>query len=565
MTIALHRVFDTKTDKIIWDVGHQSYTHKIITGRKDEFENLRCLGGISGFPRFDESVHDCFNTGHASTSISAALGLATARDLEGKKHSVIAVIGDGALTGGLAYEGMNNAGRIKSNFIVVLNDNEMSISKNVGALSKYLNRLRSDPNYFKAKKDIDAFLNKIPKYGGAIANKLQRAKDGVRYLLMQSSMFEVLGFAYYGPIDGHDIPQMVDFFNRAKKVEGPVLLHIYTKKGKGYSFAEDEPCAFHGIGSFDICTGRQNGEHAHISTAKVFGKKLVDIAKKNKKVVAITAAMPDGTGLSDFAEKYKNRFFDVGIAEQHSVTFAAGLAKEHFVPVVAVYSTFLQRSYDQILHDVALQKLHVVFAIDRSGIVGEDGETHHGIYDISYLSHIPNLSILAPSSPKQLEQMLDYAINEHTYPIAIRYNKAIKDVEHCIKPFEFAKAQVVKTGKDITVVAVGNMLSTAVEAVALSGVDAEVIDLGTIKPLDIKTIRRSANKTGKIIVIEDNVIIGGAGSQIEIALSKPVIKLGYDDNPLPHGQQHQLYKKYKLDAKSVARLILKESGIEKTS
>ncbi|MCK9478511.1 MAG: 1-deoxy-D-xylulose-5-phosphate synthase [Firmicutes bacterium] len=566
LTIALHRVFNTQKDRIVWDVGHQSYTHKILTGRKKEFNNLRGLGGISGFPRFEESIHDCFNTGHASTSISAALGLAKARDLQGKKHSVIAVIGDGALTGGLAYEGMNNAGRSKTNFIVVLNDNEMSISKNVGAMSKYLNKIRSDPHYFKAKKDIDALLSKIPKIGDIITRKLQKTKDSIRYLLMEGSMFEELGFAYYGLIDGHDIAQMTNVFNRAKRVEGAVLLHVYTKKGKGYSYAEDEPCAFHGIGSFDVGTGVQNGNSKNfISSSNVFGKKLMEIAEKNERVVAITAAMPDGTGLADFAKRFNRRFFDVGIAEQHSVTFAAGLAKENLSPVVAVYSTFLQRAYDQILHDVALQNLHVVFAIDRSGIVGEDGATHHGIYDISYLSHIPNLSILAPSSPAQLEQMLDYAINEHKMPIAIRYNKIMSDACCDRQPFEYNKAQVIRAGRDITVVSVGCMLGRALEGVKLSGVDAEVIDLGTIKPVDTETILCSINKTGKIIVIEDNAKIGGAGCQIEDAIQRRVKKMGYDDFPIPHGTQSELYKLCRLDEKAIAEVILKERGFEKTT
>lgn len=558
LTIALHRVFDTEKDRIVWDVGHQSYTHKILTGRKNEFAKLRNFGGISGFPKCDESMHDCFNTGHSSTSVSAALGIAKARDLQGKKNSVIAVIGDGALTGGLAFEGLNNAGRLKSNFIVILNDNEMSISKNVGGLSRYLNKIRLDPHYFKVKKDIDAILNRIPKVGGAIAQTVQRTKDGIRYLLVESSIFEALGFTYFGPIDGHNISHLTEVLQRARKVEGAVLLHVYTKKGKGYSFAEDEPHTFHGIGKFDVNTGKQNGNRSkYVCSSDVFGEKLISIAEKNDTVVAITAAMPDGTGLSEFAKKFQNRFFDVGIAEQHAVTFGAGLAKEGITPVVAVYSTFLQRAYDQIFHDVALQNLHVVFALDRSGIVGEDGETHHGIYDLSYLSHIPNISVLAPSCPEQLRQMLDYAINIHKKPIAIRYHKFMTETDYNM-PFEYGKANIVKEGKDITVVSVGSMLETSLYASKLSGFDVEIIDLSSVKPLDVETLVKSINKTGKMIVLEDNAVIGGAGCQIECAISKPIIKLGYKDEPIPHGSFDELYRMCGVDAESVAKTIKRE-------
>ncbi|OQB15948.1 MAG: 1-deoxy-D-xylulose-5-phosphate synthase [Firmicutes bacterium ADurb.Bin193] len=558
LTIALHRVFDTNRDKIVWDVGHQTYTHKILTGRKDEFAKLRSFGGISGFPKCCESSHDCFNTGHSSTSVSAALGIARARDLRGEKFSVVAVIGDGALTGGLAYEGLNNAGRMRTNFIVVLNDNEMSISKNVGGISKYLNKLRSAPSYFKAKKQIDTFLNKIPKVGGPIARQLQKAKDSIRYLLIESSIFEDLGFTYLGPIDGHNIDQMSQVLERAKGIEGPVLIHVYTKKGKGYSFAEDKPNIYHGIGSFDVDTGKQNGgSKSYIQSSKVFGERLVELAHKNKNIVAITAAMPDGTGLNLFASEFPERFYDVGIAEAHAVTFGAGLAAEGLTPVVAVYSTFLQRAYDQIFHDVGLQNLHVVFALDRSGIVGEDGETHHGIYDLSYLSHIPNISILAPSSPDMLRQMLDYAINTHNGPIAIRYNKIMAQDEEAY-PFEFVRARIIKEGKDITLVSVGNMLETAKKAAEASGRDVEIIDLGTVKPLDIETLKNSISKTGAMIVLEDNVEIGGAGCQIECAIGMPVRRLGYADCPIPHGSYRELYKKCGVDVQSVAEIIKRE-------
>ncbi|GHV44184.1 1-deoxy-D-xylulose-5-phosphate synthase 1 [Clostridia bacterium] len=559
LTLALHRVFDTSRDKIVWDVGHQIYTHKIITGRKDAFDRLRGFGGISGFPKCAESAHDCFNTGHSSTSISAALGIAAARDLQGKKHAVVAVIGDGALSGGLAYEGLNNAGRLKSNFIVVLNDNEMSISQNVGSMSRYLNKIRTDPAYFKAKKEVEALLTKIPRVGGAISQTLQKAKDSIRYLLVHGTLFEELGFRYFGPIDGHDIPQMIEVLSRAKSVDAPVLLHIYTKKGKGYSFAEEEPHAFHGIGSFDVATGRQRcGAGDRIPSSAVVGEALCEMAKINKKITAITAAMPDGTGLSAFSRLYPNRFFDVGIAEQHAVTFAAGLASAGMVPVAAVYSTFLQRGYDQISHDVALQNLHVVFCVDRSGVVGEDGETHHGIYDLSYLSHIPGMAILAPAGPRCLREMLDYAVNAHTGPIAIRYHKSMPVCDDA-PPFAFGKAEVLQRGDAVTLVSVGNMLETALCAAKMSGADVEVIDLRTVLPLDTATLTESLNKTGKMIVLEDNAVNGGAGTLVETALGRAVTKLGHTAAP-PHGGFGQLYKLCGLDAETVAEVIKRETA-----
>jgi len=560
LTIALHKVFSVPKDTVIWDVGHQSYVHKILTGRRDEFKNLRTFGGISGFPQTNESEYDCFNTGHSSTSISAALGFAYARDFKNEKSSVVAVIGDGSISGGLAYEGINNAGRIKTNFIVVLNDNEMSISKNVGSMSKYLNKLRTDPLYGKAKKEFENILRKIPKIGSPMAGSIQAMKDSVRKLVLSSNIFEELGFTCIGPIDGHDITQMIEVFERAKKIQGPVLLHIYTKKGKGYYHAENSPIRFHGIGKFDVLTGEQRHKSNKVSMSKAFSNKLIEIARENKKVMAITAAMPDGTGLCEFSNTFKNRFFDVGIAEQHAVTFAAGLAKAGNVPVVAIYSTFLQRAYDQILHDVALQNLHVVFAIDRSGIVGEDGETHQGIYDLSYLFHIPNISILAPSSTACLSLMLDYAINKHNYPIAIRYPKEICEIERNAE-FEFGKANIVQQGADITLVSVGNMLSIAVEAAKASSKSVEIIDLLTVKPLDSETLIKSANKTKKVIVLEDNAEIGGVGSMIQNLLNISVIKLGYNDSPVPHGDLESLYKLKGIDADSVAKIINEECGI----
>ena len=564
LTIALHRVFDTKKDRIVWDVGHQCYTHKILTGRKDGFAQLRRFGGMSGFPKSEESEHDCFNTGHSSTSISAALGLAAARDLRGERHSVVAVIGDGSLTGGLAYEGLNNAGRISSNLIVILNDNEMSISRNVGGMSAYLNKMRSNPSYFKAKKEIGEFLHKIPKVGSSIAVKLQKTKDGIRHILVNNSIFEELGFTYFGPLDGHDLEGLTEVLTMAKRIEGPVLLHIFTKKGKGCDYAEKSPEKYHGIGSFDASTGigiQNKSSVKRLSSSAVFGAKLVELASVNKSVTAITAAMPDGTGLTGFAKTFPSRFFDVGIAEQHAVTFAAGLAKAGMIPVVAVYSTFMQRAYDQIFHDAALQNLHVVFALDRSGIVGEDGETHHGIYDISYMSHIPNVSVLAPSSPAMIEQMLEYAVTVHNAPISMRYGKFLSAAQDEEPPFEFGKAAIVREGRGITLVAVGGMLDTAKKAAELSGAEVEIIDLRCIKPLDIQTLSASIGKTGKMIVLEDNVVEGGAGSLIESTLERSIIKLGHGGSPVPHGSFDELYKKCGLDVQSVCEVIKRECGI----
>ncbi len=401
-------------------------------------------------------------------------------------------------------------------------------------------------------------MNKIPKFGSTLAHHLQKTKDSLRYLLVESSIFEELGFTYFGPIDGHNITEMTEVLSHAKMLKGPVLIHVITKKGKGYAFAEDKPHKFHGIGAFDVSTGLQNGHRTHYaSSSTFFGKKLVEIAKSNPSVVAITAAMPDGTGLTDFSAEFKNRFFDVGIAEQHAVTFAAGLAKEGMTPVVAIYSTFLQRAYDQIFHDVALQKLHVVFSIDRSGIVGEDGETHHGIYDLSYLSHIPGICILAPSDGVQLCEMLDYAVNRHSGPIAIRYHKFMTD-RLTDSSFEFGRADVVRKGSDISVVAVGNMRENALAAAELSEKSVEVIDLRTVKPFDVDTLAKSIEKTGKMIVLEDNVKIGGAGSQIEAALGRAVIKLGYSDSPILHGSFEELYRQCGVDADSVAQIIKRE-------
>ena len=555
LTIALHKVFNSPKDKIVWDVGHQAYVHKILTGRKDKFNTLRQSGGLSGFPRGNESEHDVFDAGHASNSISAALGYACARDLKGKNNNVIAVIGDGALSGGLAFEGINNASRLKTNFIVILNDNEMSISKNVGGLSKYLNRLRTNPRYMKTKKDVSSTLNRIPFIGKPIYRLISGIKSAFRYMLTKSPthIYEELGFKSIGPVDGHNIKDLCDALKRAKNIKGPVIVHTYTQKGKGYQFAEKNPSKFHGIGKFDPKDGECTKKASvSISPSKVFGNKIIDMAKSNENIVAITAAMPDGTGLSEFAKLYPDRFYDVGIAEGHAVTFAGGLAKGGIIPVVAIYSTFLQRAYDNIYHDLILQNVHAVIAIDRAGLVGEDGETHHGMFDLSYLNVLPNISILAPSSSSQLEEMLEYSVNKHNGVIALRYPKIFyKDIktEH---PFEFGKAVIEKIGTDITVVAEGNMLEQVLEAAENSKYSVEVIDVRTIKPIDAKTLITSYEKTGKIITVEDNTICGGLGSIVESVIGTSVTKIGYNDCIVTHGDLKTLYKENKVDAQSIA-------------
>ncbi|TYQ13378.1 UNVERIFIED_CONTAM: 1-deoxy-D-xylulose-5-phosphate synthase [Acetivibrio alkalicellulosi] len=565
LTLALHRVFNTPEDKIIWDVGHQSYVHKIITGRKNMFDNMRKLGGLSGFPKVNESDHDCFNTGHSSTSISAALGIAKARDIKKEKHSVIAVIGDGALTGGMAFEALNDAGRSPNNLIVILNDNKMSISENVGGLSHYLNKIRTEPFYYKVKEDIDIILNKIPAIGKSAVKALDRVKGSIKYMIMPGIIFEELGFKYIGPIDGHDMSELETVLTRAKKLKGPVLVHVYTQKGKGYTHAEEKPHLFHGISPFEI----ESGEvivNSGPGYSEIFGRELLKIAKKDKRVVAITAAMPQGTGLDKFSQKYPERFFDVGIAEQHAVTFAAGLAQNDMVPVVAIYSSFLQRAYDQILHDVALQKLHVVFAIDRAGIVGEDGETHQGIYDISYLRHIPNLAIMAPCDYNEFKKMLEYAVIEHDGPIAVRYPRGKgQDKIFNTPDIKLGQSILLREGSDITIVAVGNKVETALQvADALEKIDlsAEVIYSRFIKPIDPKIILNSAVKTRRLITIEDNVIQGGFGSKVLEMINQKGINIktrifGYPDELIFHGSNNELKEIFRLDPQSIFHDVLK--------
>lgn len=567
LTLAIHCVYDMPVDKVVWDVGHQTYVHKILTGRKEGFDTLRKYGGLSGFPKRCESEYDIFETGHSSTSISAALGISRARDIKNEKYSVVAVIGDGALTGGMAFEALNDAGDCNTNITVILNDNQMSISKNVGGMSSYLSKVRTEPVYYKFKENVENILKKIPGIGKNIAKITERLKDSFKYFLVPGMLFEELGFTYLGPIDGHDIQKLKEVLERSKNVKGPVLIHIITKKGKGYELAEEKPERFHSIGVFDIETGELLGKR-NTTYSDVFGNALIELAEENKNIVAITAAMPEGTGLSNFAKLFPQRFFDVGIAEQHAVTLAAGLAANGMKPVFAIYSTFLQRAYDQVLHDVCMQNLPVVLAIDRGGIVGEDGETHQGIFDISYLRAIPNIVIIAPKCENEFKNLfkLSFSLN---CPVAIRYPRG-GDVDGVcfpknddIKPY---KAEMILTGKDILVISVGKMVGIAYKAAKIleqSGIHIGLLNARFIKPLDKETIINEIKKYNNIITIEDNLISGGFGSSILELLSennisnKKVKLLGFPDNFIPHGNVNYLFKKYQLDTDSIIEHILK--------
>ncbi len=567
LTLALHYCFNTPKDKIIWDVGHQSYVHKILTGRQDGFKTLRQSDGMSGFPKLSESKHDGFGTGHSSTSISVAMGMATARDLKGEDNSVIAVIGDGSMTGGMAFEALNHAGRGNTNLIVILNDNEMSISENVGGLSKYLMKIRTDKNYLDAKQDIQKILRKIPVVGQTMVKAVRRTKDGLKTLLLPGELFEELGFTYIGPIDGHNIEELLHVLSKAKKMSGPILIHVKTKKGKGYCFAEDEPEKYHGVSPFVPETGTAISNKAPNNYSSAFGQSLIKMARKDDKIVAITAAMPEGTGLNNFCKVFPKRFIDVGIAEQHAVTFAAGLASEGYKPVVAIYSTFLQRAYDQIIHDVCIQNLPVIFAIDRGGIVGEDGSTHQGIFDLSFLSHIPNMSVMAPKNYAELKYMLEFATT-HQGPVAIRYprgNEGKKVALINTQPIVYGKSEILKEGREIAIVAVGKMVEVALEAASLlkdKGVEPYVINARFVKPIDAHMLGEISENISEIVTLEDNLICGGFGENLATILRKNkdlnhinIHNLGYPDEFVKHGAADNIYKKYGLDAKSVAETV----------
>lgn len=565
LSIALHYVFNSPRDKIVWDVGHQCYIHKILTGRREQLESLRQYQGLSGFPKTSESAHDCFETGHSSTSISAALGLALARDLKGERHSVLAVIGDGALTGGMAFEAMNHAGQLGTGLIVVLNDNEMSIARNVGAMAGYLSRLRTDPFYHRSKEEIVEILSRIPNIGPRMLKAVERFKGSVKYLLVSGMLFEELGFTYLGPIDGHNLRLLAQVMDRARMLPGPVLVHVCTKKGKGYLPAEKYPNKFHGIGPFDLETGNPYPKGPAPTFTKVFGETIVSVAEQYPNLVAISAAMAEGTGLRDFAQKYPDRFFDVGIAEQHAVTLAAGLAQDGALPIVAIYSTFLQRAYDQIVHDVARQNLHVIFALDRGGIVGEDGETHQGLFDLSYLRHIPNLMVLAPRDQSELVAMFKSAL-EYPGPVAIRYPRGagpLVEVDKDPAKIPPGRGEVLREGKDMVILAVGPLVYHALEvaeALAEEGKDIAVVDCRFIKPLDEALIMEWAKKTNKVLTLEENVLAGGFGSAVLELLADrcyngAVARLGIPDRFLEHGNTDILRESLGLDPGGIAEFI----------
>ena len=563
LTIALHYVFNTPDDKIVWDVGHQAYTHKLLTGRYDSFSTNRQHKGISGFPKISESPYDSFGPGHSSTSISAALGILEGREQNNDSFKSIAVIGDGAMTAGLAFEGLNHAGHLKKDLIVILNDNEMSISPNVGALSAYLSRLMTGEFVKKIKKETKQLLEQIPKVGEPFLKIAQKAEETVKGLFIPGLLFEELGFEYVGPIDGHDIETLTDILARFRKYDGPVLIHMITKKGKGYKPAEENPGSFHGVGPFNIETGKPLSSNG-ASYSSVFGDYLTELAKDDKRIVAITAAMTEGTGLSGFAAKFPKRIYDVGIAEPHAATFAAGLATEGIKPVVAIYSTFLQRSYDEIIHDICLQNLPVIFAIDRGGIVGDDGPTHNGTFDLSFLRHIPNLVVMAPKDPHELKCMLKTAV-DHDGAAAIRYPRASAgDTEENIEvtSLPIGKAEVLKEGNDVTIVAIGNMVQPSVEAAELlskKGINASVVNARFVKPLDMKLISELAGKTGHILTVEENMIAGGFGSAILEELTQSGTEgfklrmLGIPDRFVEQGPQALLRKGLGLDAEGIAK------------
>ena len=563
LTIALESVFDVNKDNIIWDVGHQSYTHKILTGRKEEMKSLRKLNGISGFPKICESKTDSFNTGHSSTSISAAMGIASARDLKKEKKNVIAVIGDGALTGGMALEALNHVGATQTKMIIILNDNEMSISKNIGGINNLLTNLRTKKNYRKSNDIIRNSIKRVPLIGTPIVNLVTGTKKVIKQMIIPGMYFEEIGLRYVGPVDGHNIEDLEDLFKKVKELDGPTLIHVLTKKGKGYKPAEEHPENYHGVSAFDIKTGKPLKAKSK-DYSKAFGDKLVSLAHKNKKIVAITAAMPCGTGLSTFREKFPKRFFDVGIAEQHALTFAAGLAKDGLIPFVSIYSSFYQRAYDQIIHDICTQNLPVIMCVDRAGIVGSDGETHQGLYDMAFFRLIPNLVIMAPKDFKELELMMEYAI-ELKKPVVIRYPRGGEGIafkKH--KQIEKGKAEVIATGNDYSIITVGKTVSDGYklhEELLKKDITSDLINVRFIKPLDKKNIFKSIRKTKKVIVIEDGTIIGGLSSAIKELIADNKVDIdslkcyAYPDRFINHGSPSELEKLYKVDINSILKDI----------
>lgn len=567
LTIALHAVFHTPEDKIVWDVGHQAYVHKLLTGRYEQFSTIRTYGGLSGFPKRSESVHDVFGAGHSSTSISAATGLMKARDLRDEHYNVIAVIGDGAMTGGMAFEALENAGHMNSNLIVILNDNEMSIDPNVGAMAEYLSRVRSNPSYTKSKEEVEALLKKIPAIGDKMFQAADKLKDSLKYMLVPGVLFEEFGFKYYGPVNGHDLSALLTVLDNVKNMNCPVLVHVVTQKGKGYGPAEKNPDLFHGVGAFDIATGQVAQKSAIPSYTSVFGKTLTALGGEDQRIVGITAAMGKGTGINLFQEQFPERTVDVGIAEQHAVTMAAAMALDGLKPVVAIYSTFLQRAYDQILHDVALQKAPVVFCLDRAGIVGDDGPTHHGVYDISYLRHIPGMVCMAPKDENELRHML-YSALQYNCPAAIRYPRGAGlgvPIDEALHALPLGKAEVLQQGSGVTLLAYGSMVSVAWQAAELleqeQAVKATVINARFVKPLDAETILAYAASSDLLVTMEEHALAGGFGSAVLELLnerevdSSHVLRIGIEDDFVPHGKTDFLKNLAGLDARSIVEKI----------
>ncbi len=579
LTMALHLCLDFPEDKLVWDVGHQSYVHKILTGRWGKMDTIRQHGGLSGFPQINESETDAFDTGHASTSVSAALGFAHAARLQGRKNRVFAVIGDGSMTGGMFFEAINNAATLKSNMVIILNDNNMSISKNVGGMSKYLTKLRTASQYTTLKDNIEYALKKMPYIGENVIDKIRRSKSSLKHLVIPGMFFEDMGLTYIGPVDGHNVTQLVKTFENAVNLDKPVIIHVKTKKGKGYRLAEENPCFFHGVEPFDIRSGelRKTRVEGSLSYTEVFGRKLCEMAAENERIVAVCAAMPQGTGLIPFAEQYKRRFFDVGIAEEHAVTFAAGLAADNMIPVVAIYSTFLQRAYDQIIHDVCKTRRHVVFAVDRSGITGSDGETHQGIYDVSFLSGIPEMTIMSPKNNVEFEDMLEFAVNEYDGPAAVRYPRggACMELTEYRQNIEYGKAEIIygstEEKRRVLLLAAGSMTDTAVKTadnLAGENISATVVNMRFIKPLDTKLLEKLIPNHDIIVTLEENVISGGISEQVASYMQwngfygKRCLPVCLPDAYVEHGNPDVLKEKYGLTCEAVTERILKGGVLE---
>lgn len=570
LTLALHSTFQSPRDQIIWDVGHQSYPHKLLTGRWDRFPTLRRYQGLSGFPKPAESEHDPFGTGHSSTSISAALGLALARDFFGGIYKVIAVIGDGAFTGGMAYEALNHAGHVKTDLIVILNDNEMSISSNVGAMSAYLGRIRSDPKYSRLKAEFEQMLNRIPLVGKKMVDSAERIRGGLKYLITPGMIFEELGLTYFGPVDGHNIAALKSTLRQAARMKGPVLVHVLTEKGKGYRYAEAAPERFHGIGPFDLSNGLPRSKKTGPTYTEVFGRTMLKLAAENPKIVALTAAMTGGTGLSKFAKQFPHRFYDVGIAEQHATGLAAALASGGLKPVVAVYSTFLQRAYDQMIHDVCLQNLPVVFAVDRAGIVGEDGETHQGIFDLSYLRSIPQMAVMAPRNEDELQHLLYTALYGAPGPAALRYPRDKGEGVALHEPhlLPWGKGELLREGEDLLIAAAGTTANAALDAaerLSKEGIEVAVINARFIKPLDEELILEWAGRCGRVLTVEENTLTGGFGSAVlELLAARdqilPVHRIGIGDRFVEQGPRAMILSLCGLDAEGIFREALSFTG-----